>query len=146
VSFTDVQSLLQVFRSSNLIGRGEPWSFPLIALALNNGEQFRYTPKSDFSLQIEGFPHCILEVTSSDGQADCWRMILQASCLARLGNELRSGDTTDTTVPVVIMAVYIDPHLRALVYLVYQPDLANKEVGSQMVPLLFNTDKPDSTG
>jgi hypothetical protein len=122
---------LQIFSFSNSINSRNPWSFPLIALARNDDERFQYTPKSDFSLQIEEFPHCILEVTSSDIQADLWRMMLQASCLARLGNELRRGNTT---IPMVIMAVYIDSQLRAQEYLVYQPDLASKTVGSQMVP------------
>jgi hypothetical protein len=123
---------LASFKSSNLINSRKLWGFPLVASARNDGEKFEYTPMSDFSLQINEFPYCILEVTSSEGQADLWRMILQASCLARLGNELRSRNMTD---PVVIMAIYIDSQLRAHEYLVYQPDPENKKVGSQLVLL-----------
>jgi hypothetical protein len=49
----------------------------------------QYTPKSDASLCINKFPHLVLEVYSSQSQSDRNRMLLQAACLARLGNALR---------------------------------------------------------
>jgi len=90
---------------------------------------------NDFRLEIENFSFCLLEVVSGkkaglESQTDLWRMILQASCLARLGNKLRH--ITDE--PVVIVCVYIDAQLQAHEYLVYQPDISNKKVRTQMVP------------
>jgi hypothetical protein len=88
-----------------------------------------------FRLEVENFSFCILEVVSGkkgglESQTDLWRMILQASCLARLGNKLRRN----TDDPVVIVAIYIDSQLQAHEYLVYQPDISNKKVGTQTVP------------
>jgi hypothetical protein len=88
-----------------------------------------------FRLEIGNFPHCLLEVVSVkkailEYQTELWRMILQASCLARLGNKLRRN----TDDPVVIVAIYIDAHLQAHEYLVYQPDTSNKKVRMQAVP------------
>lgn len=89
---------------------------------------------NDFRLEIEHFSFCLLEVVSSkkaelDSQADLWRMILQASCLARLGNKLR----VKTDDPVVIVAIFIDSQLQAHEYLVYQPDPSRKKVRTQTV-------------
>jgi len=109
-----------------------PWSFPLLVESREEARTFRYTQMNDFRLEIGSFSHCILEVVSGTNQADRWRMLLQASCLARLGNKLRSNDAND---PVVIMAIYIDSNLQAHEYLVYQPDTGNKKVRSQTVPL-----------
>jgi len=89
---------------------------------------------NDFRLEIEGFSYCILEVVSGkkaslENKADLWHMILQASCLARLGNRLRRNSMSD---PVVIMGIYIDSQLQAHEYLIYQPDTSNKKVRTQI--------------
>jgi hypothetical protein len=90
---------------------------------------------NDFRLETGKFSFCLLEVVSSkkaglENQSDLWRMILQASCLARLGNKLRRN----TDDPVVIVAIFIDSQLQAHEYLVYQPELSNKKVRAQLVP------------
>ncbi len=89
---------------------------------------------NDFRLEIGHFPHCLLEVASGkkgrlDDQTDCWRMILQASCLARLGNRLRRNAEN----PVVIVAIYIDFELQAHMFLMYQPDVSNMKVRTRTV-------------
>ncbi|KAI0296939.1 hypothetical protein B0F90DRAFT_1743566 [Multifurca ochricompacta] len=81
-----------------------------------NVQRLRYTPRSGFRLEIRKFPHCILEVASStrsslEVQQDLWCMILQASCLARLGNRLRDANHHE--------------------YLVYQPNPSRREVRKQ---------------
>jgi len=90
---------------------------------------------NDFRLEIGHFSRCLLEVVSVkkarlEDQTDLWRMILQASCLARLGNKMRHK----TEDPVVIVAIYIDSQLQVHEYLVYQPDTSNKKVRTQTVP------------
>ncbi len=90
---------------------------------------------NEFRLEIGNFSHCLLEVVSVkkarlEYQTELWRMILQASCLARLGNKLRCN--TDN--PVVIVVIYIDSQLQAHEYLVYHPDISNKKVRTQTVP------------
>src|SRR5216684_4690464 len=109
------------------------WPFPLLAVAREGKPtMYRYTPMNDFHLAIEHFPYCLLEVVSGkkaglENQADCWRLVLQASCLARLGNKFRRN----TNHPVVIMGIYIDSELYAHEFLVYQPDISDKKVGMQ---------------
>jgi hypothetical protein len=104
------------------------WQFPLLAASPEETEtKFRYTPINDFRLEVGNFNLCLLEVVSGkkaglERQADLWRMILQASCLARLGNRLRAK----TEDPVVIVAIYIDSQLFAHEYLVYQPNVSRK--------------------
>jgi hypothetical protein len=97
--------------------------------------KFQYTPMNDFRLEIGSFSHFILEVVSVANKSDLWRMILQASCLARLGNRLRGSNSED---PVIVLAVYIDASLQAHQYLLYQPDPGNKKVRWQMNTLLNN--------
>jgi hypothetical protein len=92
---------------------------------------------NDFRLEIEIFSFCLLEVVSGkkaglESQRDLWHMILEASCLARLGNKLRHN--TDNPGPVVIVAIYIDSQLHAHEYLVYQPDISCKKVRTQTFP------------
>jgi hypothetical protein len=112
------------------------WRFPLLAVSQEEEHtKFRYTPMNDFRLEIDSFYFCILEVVFGkkaglESQTDLWRIILQASCLARLGNKLRRK----TDDPVVIVAIFIDSELQAHEYLVYQPETSNKKVRTQTVP------------
>ncbi|KAI0291053.1 hypothetical protein B0F90DRAFT_1920812 [Multifurca ochricompacta] len=108
------------------------WSFPLLAAPADEpGKLRRYSPRSDLRLELRGFPHCIIEVSShAHGllahQTDLNRMILQGSCLARLGNALRKKEFK--TEPVVISAIFIDSELVAHEYLMYQPVLGDNKV------------------
>jgi hypothetical protein len=85
---------------------------------------YKYTPKSDASLRINGFLHLILEVISESNESDCCRMLLQAACLTRLGNALNK----ERKHPFIVSAIYIDDKLRARWYFMYQPDPRNTAV------------------
>jgi hypothetical protein len=98
------------------------WDFPLI-VELSEDTKGQYTPKSDASLRINKFPHLVLEIISIDSQSDCNRMLLQAACLARLGNALR----VDKAGPFIVSAIYINDELCAKWYFVYQP-LTSRQV------------------
>ncbi|KAF8506311.1 kinase-like domain-containing protein [Gautieria morchelliformis] len=83
-----------------------------------------YTPRSNALLRVEGVLHMILEIVSNHGESDCYRMLLQAACLARLGNALRQNPSS----PFIVTAIYVHSDFRATQYLVYQPDISNKQV------------------
>ncbi|KAI0291050.1 kinase-like domain-containing protein [Multifurca ochricompacta] len=108
------------------------WSFPLLAAPVDeSGKQRQYGPRSDLRLELRGFPHCIIEVSSHDdrplaNQIDLNRMILQGSCLARLGNALRKKEFKKEL--VVISAIFIDSELVAHEYFMYQPVLGDNKV------------------
>ena len=93
------------------IASNGPWDFSLIVELPDSLRQ--YIPKSDASLCINIFPHLLLEVISDSGQSDRNRMLLQAACVARLGNVLRKD-------PFIVSAIYID-ELCAKWHLLYQP-------------------------
>jgi len=62
----------------------KPW--PLHLNIDVHGKFYRYTPRSDLCITLNGFPVFLLEVTSNSNSADWRRMLLQAACLVRLGN------------------------------------------------------------
>ena len=99
--------------------------FPFQLLVQAGNEKLKYTPRSDFFMSIRNFPHLLLEVVSQPNEGDRYRMLLQASCLARLGNSLRASTSQR---PVVIMAIYIDEFLVASQYLLYQPAVKSTKV------------------
>jgi hypothetical protein len=86
-------------------------SWDLILIADVRGHKSQYTPRSGGSLRINKFPHLILEVVSNQAQLDCNRMLLQAACLARLGNALRLDSAAAD--PFIVSAIYIDDQLFA---------------------------------
>ena len=106
-------------------------SWDLILIADVRGRKCHYTPKSNLSLCINDFPHLVLEIisdleTMSDTkQSGRNGMLLQAACLARLGNALRRNPGGD---PFIVSAIYVDSLLRATWYLVYQPNVSDTTV------------------
>ncbi|KAI0252823.1 hypothetical protein BJV78DRAFT_271034 [Lactifluus subvellereus] len=108
---------------SNAWGFGSQFPFHLVVKTPD--EIFKYTPRSDFRMHIRDFPHLLLEVTSQRDEGDRYRMLLQASCLVRLGNSLRASTSKE---PIVIMAVYINKFFEASQYLLYQPAVTSTEV------------------
>jgi hypothetical protein len=74
---------------------------------------------------INDFPHLLLEVVSRPNESDRIRMLLQASCISRIGNWLRASTSGK---PIVTMAIYINRHFNATQYLLYQPDVGSPEV------------------
>jgi hypothetical protein len=105
---------------------GTPLPFPFVVkIETPAKKDLSYTPKSDFHLEINTFPHLLLEVNSHSNERDRFRMLLQAACISRIGNSLRTSTLGN---PVVIMAIYIDEHYKAHQYLLCQPDLRSTEV------------------
>jgi hypothetical protein len=99
------------------------WDFPLIANI--NGENRCYYPKSDLSLRVKDFPHLVLEIISTPSEADRYRMLLQAACLARAGNALRPDRRAD---PFIASAIYINAELVATWHFVFQPNVSKTGV------------------
>ena len=98
----------------------KPWSFPIIGKLENSDQKYhKYTPMNDFHLAIQGFPYVLLEVISDETcQSDRYRMLIQASCLARLAN---MHYNTQDAIPFVVMAIYFDKTSFQR-YLVFQPN------------------------
>ena len=94
------------------------WEFSLITV--HPTKKTDYTPRSDALLCINKFPHLILEIISGGGQSDHYRMLLQAACLARLGNDYEKPKKSSTR-PFITSAIYIDADLCAHWYFMYQP-------------------------
>lgn len=97
----------------------------------------RYTPRSDFRVSIGTFPHIVLEVNSQANGSDEFCMLLQASCLARIGNWLRAPTHNK---PVVIMAIYIDKDFKAHQHILCQPNVRSIEV--EYVTTTFDLNVP----
>jgi len=90
----------------------------------DGNHRFSVTPRSDVLLSIDKFPHIAFEVISDPYERDCIRMLIQAGCLARVGNHLQKQHTK----PFIAMAIYIDDCYRARLYLVHQPRHSSPEV------------------
>jgi hypothetical protein len=113
-----------VGNSSDSFNSDIPWSFGLVVKAgQGTKNRFQYTPRSDFSLSIDGFPHVILEISSDKiKKRDHNRMLLQASCLVRLGNML----IADKSSTFFIKAIYIDHDFTAIEYTLFQSGSDNE--------------------
>ncbi|SRR6266404_4904331 len=95
-------------------------------LVIQAGElKMRYTPQNDFHMRINNFPHILFEVKSNSDQQDRFRLLLQASCICRIGNSLQASRSRKS---ITIMAVYVDQHFKAHQYLLYQPNLQSAKV------------------
>ena len=53
-------------------------------------QKYQYKSMSDFHLSIDDPSHCILEVNFFENRSDHYRILLQASCLARLESKLQT--------------------------------------------------------
>ncbi|KAH9024723.1 hypothetical protein EDB84DRAFT_1564324 [Lactarius hengduanensis] len=98
---------------------GLAWSLSLFVKAVEDegGQLSQYAPHSDFSVSISGLPYLLLEVASDKVKGrDKTRMLLQASCIVRLGNAL----LTDKSPTFFVRAIYIDHRYRAFEYTLYQ--------------------------
>ncbi|KAH9012529.1 hypothetical protein EDB85DRAFT_1900278 [Lactarius pseudohatsudake] len=94
-----------------------PWVFGLAVKTGRNQILHQYTPRSDVFFSIEGFPHVLLEISSDKyKRRDHCRMLLQASCLIRLGNMLIS----DKSPTFFVKAFYIDNDYHADEFTLYQ--------------------------
>ena len=78
---------------------------------------YQYTPRSDIFMSIDDFPHIIIEISSDKYKGrDRYRMLLQASCLVRLGNRL----LPDKSSTFFVKVFYINHDYHADEYTLYQ--------------------------
>jgi len=82
-------------------------------------ELYQYTPRSDFCIVVKDLPVLLLEVTSDKDRVDERRMILQASCVVRLGNALLK----DKSPKFVLKAIYVDEGYNAVEHTFYQREV-----------------------
>ncbi|KAF8494270.1 hypothetical protein JB92DRAFT_2818527 [Gautieria morchelliformis] len=97
------------------------WPFQLAVSKLDDNAREKvstYTPRSDASLLVDGYPHMLMEIMSRPDECDCFRMLLQAACLVRLSNALRRTKKD----PFIMTAIYIDSKFYATRYLLWQPE------------------------
>ena len=98
---------------------GAQWPLGLVIDAQE--DQYRYIPRSNFSIAMRGFPALLLDVASGqdedskDGK-EIHRILLQASCLVRLGNALLK----DTSPAFLVKAIYVNSEYYATEYTLYQ--------------------------
>ncbi|KAI9444458.1 hypothetical protein H4582DRAFT_2052768 [Lactarius indigo] len=83
-----------------------PWAFGLAVKTGPTQILYQYTPRSDALFTIEGFPYILFE----------HRMLLQASCLVRLGNALVS----DKSPTFFVKAFYINYDYHVDEYTLFQ--------------------------
>ncbi|KAG8817845.1 hypothetical protein FRC17_011066 [Serendipita sp. 399] len=99
-----------------------PWKFPLVAEITDSTERYRVDPVGDARLQVGALPYMILEVASKNTETGRYRMLLQASCLAKLGTHL----STDKSRPFIVTAIYIDDRMQASRYLMCKDSASRK--------------------
>jgi hypothetical protein len=91
--------------------------WPISLVLQREKHLYQYTPKSDFSIVVKGYPILLLEVSSAPtSEADMRRMQLQVACLVRLGNALTASGSTN----FFLRAIYIDNVYQATEYTFYQ--------------------------
>lgn len=78
---------------------------------------YQYIPRSDFSISVKDFPHLLLALSPDKShRGSVHRMLLQASCLVRLGNTLLA----DQSSTFLVKAIYVDRDSHAVEYTLYQ--------------------------
>ncbi|KAH9043675.1 hypothetical protein EDB85DRAFT_2138382 [Lactarius pseudohatsudake] len=94
-----------------------PWPFSLVIEDFQDDTLYRHTPRSDFSMAVKDFPHLLFRVYSDKPhRGGLHLMLLQASCLVRLGNALLTGRSSTFFVKVI----YVDRDYQAVEYTLYQ--------------------------
>ncbi len=91
------------------------WPFKIIVVVESEKKRYRYTPRSDFHVSVNGLIYLLVEVQSDKDQTDRYRMLLQAACVARLGRLLHDN-------PFIVVALYIENSGRVTRYFVFQRD------------------------
>ena len=101
------------------------WPFKLVIKDRVNNEEFSYAPRSD-AMYLKGFPLMTMEFQSDPDKRDRHRMLLQAGCLARLGQHL----SKDQKKLFIVTAIYISKDRVVALYFVYQSSAQRNEVGT----------------
>ena len=92
--------------------RGD-WPFCLTVTVESESKKYRYTPRSDFHVSVDGLVHLMVEVQSDRDEKDRYRMLLQGACAARLGRKIYER-------PFIVMALYIKNNGSVIRYLLFQ--------------------------
>ncbi|KAH8982979.1 kinase-like domain-containing protein [Lactarius hatsudake] len=109
--------LLAALILSNLRHSDVPWPFSLTAEIIQGDTLYQYTPCSSFSISIKRFPFLLFGVSSGTSQTeDVHFMLLQASCLVRLGNAL----LMDKSSTFVVKAIHVNHDYCATEYTLYK--------------------------
>jgi hypothetical protein len=101
--------------------RGD-WPFKLIVSVESERNECCCTPRSDFHVSIDRLVHLLVEVQSEHNQADRYRMLLQAACVARLGRQFYDS--------FIVVALYIENNGRVTRYFLFQPDGDDRRVST----------------
>ncbi|KAH9012536.1 hypothetical protein EDB85DRAFT_2158946 [Lactarius pseudohatsudake] len=122
-SVSHIYSLLRRFAVASPPQRGAkfqfdvPWPFSLTAEIIQGDTLYQYTPCSSFSISTKRFPFLLLGVSSGTSQTeDVHFMLLQASCLVRLGNAL----LMDKSSTFVVKAIHVNHDYYATEYTLYK--------------------------
>lgn len=94
------------------------WPLPLVINQTNVPSS--YKPRNDFVINSRGLPVLLLEVTSdSGGETDRNRMLLQGSCIVRLGESLLKANSPK----FLVKAIYIDDNFCADEYTLFTREI-----------------------
>ncbi|KAI0283111.1 hypothetical protein BGY98DRAFT_953092 [Russula aff. rugulosa BPL654] len=102
---------------------GGDWPFKLIVSVEHSKKEYRYTPRSDFSVFIDKLACLLVEIQSEEDQSDRNRMLLQAACAARLGRQMYNN-------LFIVVALYIENSGMVTRYFIFQRDDADPTVRS----------------
>jgi hypothetical protein len=108
---------------SHIYCSGGDWPFKLIVSVEHPKNEYRYTPRSDFSVFIDKLACLLVEFQSEKDQSDRNRMLLQAACAARLGRQMYNNT-------FIVVALYIETSGRVIRYFIFQRDDADLTVRS----------------
>ncbi|KAH9163358.1 kinase-like domain-containing protein [Lactarius sanguifluus] len=93
------------------------WPFCLLVETIQDDALYQYTPRSSFSMSVQDFPYLLLRVSSNEShKGEIHTVLLQASCLVRLGNALLK----DKSSTFFVKAIHVTHDYCAVEYTLYQ--------------------------
>ncbi|KAN0081514.1 hypothetical protein V8E55_009138 [Tylopilus felleus] len=110
------------------------WQFPIFVDTTAAPKAFRkFTPRSDWMVisRKHRIPFVISEVISNRNETDRYRMLIQATALARAGHSLLKSSTGT----FFIVAIYLDAKMVASRYIVMQHPSDQKGIPSKKVSI-----------
>ncbi|KAN0081479.1 hypothetical protein V8E55_009103 [Tylopilus felleus] len=110
------------------------WQFPMFVDTTEAPKAFRkFTPRSDWMVisRKHRIPFVISEVISNRNETDRYRMLIQATALARVGHSLLKSSTGT----FFIVAIYLDAKMVASRYIVMQHPPDKKGIPSKKVSI-----------
>lgn len=100
----------------------QPWPMSLLVKVNNEKDLKRWTPASDFTVLLNGFPRLVVEVCSNPNRADNIqaRLLVYGASVVRLANHILK--TKGKRKSFVLVAIYITDEGRAEFSLLYEDD------------------------